>query len=90
MTQKGLFERYKHLIYSVLTIAVGIPILISNENVYYGWCILSISFGFLVTWLAQWVETKQLKTVLNVLSYSVPGVFIIYGLVTNQIHLPIF
>jgi len=89
MTQKGLFERYKHLIYSVLTLAVGISILISNENVYFGWCILSISFGFLVTWLAQWVETKQIKTILNVLSYAVPGVFIIYGLVTNQIHLPI-
>jgi cadmium resistance protein CadD (predicted permease) len=34
MTQKGLFERYKHLIYAVLTLAVGISILISNESIF--------------------------------------------------------
>jgi len=89
MIQKGLFERYKHLIYSVLTLAVGISILTGSESKYYGFCILSISFGFLVTGLAQWVETKKLRTLLHVLSYAVPGVIIIYGLVTNQIHLPI-
>jgi hypothetical protein len=90
MIQKGLFEKYKHLLYSVLTLAVGISILAGNESKFYGWCILSISFGFLVTWLGQLVDTKQLKTVLHVLSFAVPGVFIIYGLVTNQIHLPIY
>ena len=90
MTQKGLFERYKHLIYSVLTLAGGISILTGNESNYYGWCILSISFGFLVTWLTQWVGAKHLKTLLNVLSFAVPGLVIIYGLVTSQIHLPIF
>jgi hypothetical protein len=90
MIQKGLFEKYKHLIYSVLTLAVGVLIITGNESKYYGWCILSISFGFLVTWLAQWVETKQIKTVLNMLSFAVPGLVIIYGLVTRQIHFPIF
>jgi len=49
---------------------------------------LSISFGFLVTWLARWGETKQLRTLLNILSFTVSGIVIIYGLVTNQIHLP--
>lgn len=48
MIQKGLYEKYKHLIYSVLTLAVGISILTGNESNYYGWCILSVSFGFLV------------------------------------------
>ena len=88
MTQKGIFERYKHFIYLVLTLAVGISIITGNESEYYVWCILSISFGFLVTWLAQWVETKQLRTLLNILSFTVSGIVIIYGLVTNQIHLP--
>ena len=76
MNQKGLFERYKHLIYSVLTLAVGISIVTGKESKYYGWCILSISFGFFVTWLAQWVENKKLKTVLHVLSFAVPGILI--------------
>lgn len=90
MTQNRLFGKYKHLIYSVLTLAVGISFIISNEKVYYGWCILSISFGFLVTWLAQRVETKISAKALNVLSFAVPGIVIIYGLVTRQIHFPIF
>jgi hypothetical protein len=90
MTQKGLFERFKHLIYTVLTLAVGISIVNGNESKYYGWCILSISFGFLVTWLAQRVEAKISAKALNVLSFAVPGLVIIYGLVTRQIHFPIF
>lgn len=90
MTQKGFFGKYKHLIYSVLTLAVGISILTGNENKYYGWCILSVSFGFLVTWLAQRVEAKVSAKVLNVLSFAVPGLVIIYGLITKQIHFPVF
>jgi len=76
MIQKGLFEKFKHLIYAVLTLAVGISIVTGNESKYYGWCILSISFGFLITWLAQWVENKKLKTVLNMLSFAIPGILI--------------
>ena len=90
MTKNRLFGQYKHLIYSVLTLAVGVSILTGNENKYYGVCILSISFGFLVTWLAQRVEAKISAKALNVLSFAVPGLVIIYGLVTRQIHFPIF
>lgn len=88
MTQNRLFERYKHLIFAVLTFAVGFSIVTRNESKYYGLCILSISFGFLITWLAQRVEAKISAKVLNVLSFAVPGIVIIYGLVTSQIHLP--
>jgi hypothetical protein len=73
-----------------LTLVVGISLLIKNESNYYGLCILSISFGYLVTYLSQLVENKKLKTVLNIWSFAVPGLFIIYGLVTNLFHLPIY
>ena len=87
MENKGLFETYRGLLSSLILFVIGCNILISkesNENDrWYGWLILSISFGFLITFIEQWIKIKKLKTGLNILSYVVPAILIIYRIVAR-------
>jgi hypothetical protein len=83
MNKKGLYEPSKSLLFSILCFITGTAIFIRNESNsnYYGYLILSISFGFLATYLAQIVKSTKMKTGLRILSYLVPVLFMIYGAV---------
>ena len=76
------YLKYKHLIYSLATLLFGISIIIKQESKYLlGLIILSISFGYLLTFVALQIKNRKLKKSLNYLSYIIPICFVIYSAV---------
>lgn len=74
--------RFKELFFAVIACFVSISILIQkgNEN-FSGWFIMSISFGYLATFVERRIKIKKQKMILVILSYFVPITVSIYGLV---------
>lgn len=82
MKNEGRYNTYKNLLYAVITLFAGISILINPENKhFYGWLILSLSFGFLASFIEQRINNQKLKFLLIILSYAVPVTVIILGII---------
>ena len=76
------YNKYKHLIYSLVTFIIGISIIINQENKYLiGLIILSISIGYLLTFIALKIKNQKLKKLLNYLTYIIPVLCVVYAVV---------
>jgi len=75
------YNKYKHLIYSLISFVVGISIIIKQDNKnLIGFIILSISFGYLLTYIALGIKNQKLRKLLNYLSYLIPILCVVYAI----------
>ena len=68
---------YKNLFYSVITLFTGVSILMGSENNHpYGWLILSISFGYFVTFFLH--KRSVIKSSKKYYSYCLMQFLLVY------------
>jgi len=70
--------------FSVICFLISVYILIEKgADNFNGWFIMAISFGYLLTFSERKSSHRRQKLILNILSFAVPVIVLIYGLLFN-------